>query len=150
MTERYPVGVLKDELGNPVGLREFPEGDTLPKSILPPLNPSDIGAELAGTAAALVAGLQQSVNADLDTKVDKVTGKQLSTEDYTTDEKTKLSGIDTGATKNATDADLRDRSTHTGTQAIDTVTGLQGQLDDITLLIGDTSAALDAINGEVI
>ena len=33
-------------------------------------------------------------------KVDKVEGKQLSTEDYTTAEKTKLSGIDTGAQVN--------------------------------------------------
>lgn len=33
-------------------------------------------------------------------KVDKVTGKQLSTEDYTTAEKTKLSGIETGAEAN--------------------------------------------------
>ena len=30
-------------------------------------------------------------------KVDKVTGKQLSTEDYTTNEKNKLAGIETGA-----------------------------------------------------
>lgn len=35
----------------------------------------------------------------LDTKVDKVTGKGLSTEDYTTAEKTKLSGIETEANK---------------------------------------------------
>lgn len=33
------------------------------------------------------------------TKVDVVAGKQLSTEDYTTTEKTKLAGIDTGANK---------------------------------------------------
>lgn len=33
----------------------------------------------------------------LDTKVDKVTGKGLSTNDYTTEEKTKLAGIETGA-----------------------------------------------------
>lgn len=37
---------------------------------------------------------------------------------YTTTERTKLSGIATGATANATDAQLRDRSTHTGTQAL--------------------------------
>lgn len=43
--------------------------------------------------------------------------------------KTKLDGIAAGATANATDAQLRDRSTHTGTQAISTVTGLQGALD---------------------
>lgn len=33
------------------------------------------------------------------------------------------------ATQNATDAALRDRATHTGAQAISTVTGLQAQLD---------------------
>lgn len=58
MADRYPVGVLKDELGNPVGLREFPEGDTLPKSILPELDAADIcGTEVnaqSGTAYTLV------------------------------------------------------------------------------------------------
>lgn len=43
--------------------------------------------------------------------------------------KTKLDGIAAGATANATDAQLRDRSTHTGTQAISTVSGLQTALD---------------------
>lgn len=37
------------------------------------------------------------VTADLDEKVDKVSGKGLSTEDYTTDEKDKLAGIAEGA-----------------------------------------------------
>lgn len=49
-------------------------------------------------------------------------------------DKTKLDGVATGATANATDAQLRDRSTHTGSQAISTVTGLQtalaAKLDD--------------------
>ena len=44
-------------------------------------------------------------------------------------DKTKLGGIATGATANATDAQLRDRATHTGSQAISTVTGLQTALD---------------------
>ena len=39
-------------------------------------------------------------------------------------DKTKLNGVATGATANATDADLRDRATHTGTQAVGTITGL--------------------------
>lgn len=43
--------------------------------------------------------------------------------------KTKLDGIATGATANDSDAQLRDRSTHTGTQAISTVSGLQAALD---------------------
>lgn len=40
----------------------------------------------------------------LDQKVDKVTGKGLSTNDYTTEEKTKLAGITTGAQVNAIDS----------------------------------------------
>ena len=44
-------------------------------------------------------------------------------------DKAKLDGIATAATKNATDAQLRDRSTHTGTQDIPSVTGLQSALD---------------------
>ncbi len=44
-------------------------------------------------------------------------------------DKTKLNDIATNATANATDAQLRDRATHTGSQAISTVTGLQTALD---------------------
>jgi hypothetical protein len=39
-------------------------------------------------------------------------------------DKTKLDGIAAGATANDTDASLRDRTTHTGEQAIETITGL--------------------------
>lgn len=39
-------------------------------------------------------------DAEIDTKVDKIEGKGLSTEDYTTTEKTKLSGIEAGAEVN--------------------------------------------------
>lgn len=53
----------------------------------------------------------------------------LTGESYTTAERTKLAGIAAGATANATDAALRDRASHTGTQAIATVTGLQAALD---------------------
>lgn len=38
-------------------------------------------------------------------------------------------GVEEGATANSSDADLRDRSTHTGTQAIDTIDGLDTALD---------------------
>ncbi len=44
-------------------------------------------------------------------------------------DKTKLNGIATGATKNATDAHLLNRANHTGTQPISTVEGLQAALD---------------------
>lgn len=46
-------------------------------------------------------------------------------------DKTKLDGIASGATANASDADLRDRSTHSGVQAISTITGLQAALNAV-------------------
>ena len=48
----------------------------------------------------------------LDTKVDKVTGKGLSTNDYTTEEKTKLSNIEDGANKTVVDIALSSTSTN--------------------------------------
>lgn len=63
---------------------------------------------------------------------------------FTDAEKAKLSGIATAATKNATDAQLRDRATHTGAQAMSTITSLTttlaGKADKTQL---GTSAALD-------
>lgn len=70
-----------------------------------------------------------AMQSGLDTKVDKATGKGLSTQDYSTDDRNKLAGIAVGATANASDAQLRDRTTHTGTQPIATVAGLQAALD---------------------
>lgn len=46
-----------------------------------------------------------------------------------TEELAKLAAIEAGATANSTDAQLRDRSTHTGTQPISSVSGLQPVLD---------------------
>tara|TARA_B100001250_G_scaffold344588_1_gene313670 strand:- start:281 stop:1708 length:1428 start_codon:yes stop_codon:yes gene_type:complete len=74
---------------------------------------------------------------------------------------TKLNGIATGATANAADAQLRDRTTHTGTQPATTVTvadsggyfvgeTVEAALQEVGVMMGDVSAALDAINGEVI
>jgi hypothetical protein len=48
----------------------------------------------------------------LNGKVDKITGKGLSTEDYTAAEKTKLSGIETGANKTVVDSAFSDSSTN--------------------------------------
>lgn len=72
---------------------------------------------LAATAvqpATLTAGL--ATKADL---ADGISGA----------ERAKLAGIAEGATANASNAQLRDRSTHTGTQAIASVDGLQTALD---------------------
>ena len=71
-------------------------------------------------------------------------------------DKAKLDGIVAGATANATDAALRDRTTHTGEQAIGTITGLVDALAgkatpaDVAAalagLVGSSPATLDTLN----
>ena len=53
-----------------------------------------------------------ATTSDLDAKVDKVTGKGLSTNDYTTEEKTKLANIEDGANKTIVDTVLSSTSTN--------------------------------------
>lgn len=55
-----------------------------------------IGEEIDIGTVITIDGVNQN-NWESNIKVDKVTGKQLSTEDFTTNEKTKLNGIATGA-----------------------------------------------------
>jgi len=86
---------------------------------------------ISAVAAAILAGFDPQdladvsntltqINVELDTKVDKITGKGLSTNDYTDLEKAKLAGIAVGATVNQTDSYLLNRAYHTGTQSLDT------------------------------
>jgi hypothetical protein len=64
---------------------------------------------------------------------------------FTSTLKTKLAGIASNATANATDAQLRDRSTHTGTQAAGTITGLAASATtDTTSATNITSGTLPA------
>lgn len=64
------------------------------------LDKSDVGLGNVDNTSDKNKPISDATQAALDTKVDKVTGKGLSTEDYTTAEKTKLSGIESGAQKN--------------------------------------------------
>lgn len=57
------------------------------------------------------------------TIVGKINGRDVAADG------TKLDGIEAGATKNQTDAYLRNRANHTGTQPISTIDGLQTALD---------------------
>lgn len=52
------------------------------------------------TLEGMLANIREEMQTYLASKVDKVSGKQLSTNDYTTEEKTKLSGIEEGAQVN--------------------------------------------------
>lgn len=100
--------------------------------------------KLEGISASATANRDDSLNADkvhthttaqvtgldsaLETKVDKVAGKGLSDENYTLAEKTKLSGIATGSTKNRADSENADK-VHTHTVA--DVTGLNAIIEGL-------------------
>lgn len=74
---------------------------------------------------------------DISGKVDKVAGKKLSTEDYTTVEKTKLSGVEAGAQKNVapTWAGITGKPTTfppaTHPHAISDIAGLRTEIDTL-------------------
>lgn len=61
------------------------------------LTKSDVGLSNVDNTSDINKPISIATQTALDNKVDKVTGKQLSTEDYTSAEKTKLSGIQAGA-----------------------------------------------------
>jgi hypothetical protein len=63
------------------------------------------------SAAAMNTAIQQNTTA-IAGKVDKVSGKGLSTNDYTTTEKNKLSSVEEGATKTIVDTNLSSTSTN--------------------------------------
>lgn len=76
--------------------------------------------------------------------------EQSNTNAFTDAEKTKLTGIATGATVNATDAQLRDRATHTGTQLASTITDfaamvLAGVLTGLSLASSSVISATDTV-----
>lgn len=62
-------------------------------------------------------------------KVDKEVGKGLSSEDFTSSEKSKLAGIEPLATANQTDSYLLNRSNHTGTQLASTISDFSTAAD---------------------
>ncbi len=58
---------------------------------------------------------------------------------------TKLAGIANNATANATDAQLRDRATHTGTQPINSITDLQATLNNLA-----QTGSVNAVTADVV
>ena len=71
-----------------------------------------------------------------DNKVDKIEGKGLSTNDYTTAEKNKLDGIATGANKTIVDSDLSATSTNPVQNKV-----VNTAISNLTTLVGDKSVA---------
>lgn len=84
---------------------------------------------------------QDKEDLGLDLKVDKVAGKGLSSEDFSTADKDKLTNVEANATKNQTDAHLLSRANHTGTQPLDTIT----ETDTQKIFTSDERAKLAGI-----
>ncbi len=84
----------------------------MPNSTVPTKNSGD------NLTAAEVNNMVTSMNS----KEDSVAGKGLSANDFTNVLKTKLDGIEAGATLNSSNATLLNRTNHTGTQSADSLT----------------------------
>ena len=80
--------------------------------------------------------LWQHIIARLGTKVDKVEGKGLSTNDFTTEEKSKLASIESGATKTIVDEALSSSSTNPVQNA-----AVASAIDDINNRLGESSVS---------
>lgn len=74
-------------------------------------------------------------------KVDKVSGKGLSTNDYTTVEKNKLAGIAEGANKTIVDSALSSTSTNPVQNKV-----VNAAINDLNALVGDTAVATQISN----
>ena len=76
------------------------------------LSASDVGADASGSANTALTNANSYTDTAIANKVDKVSGKGLSTNDYTTTEKDKLAGIADGANKTVVDSALSSTSTN--------------------------------------
>ena len=95
----------------------------------------------------ITQGTGISVNYD---DVGNVLSIELSGVSFTSADKSKLDGIAENATANSTDSQLRERSTHTGTQAISTISGLQSALTTVNdMLTGVSTFAAPNAGGIV-
>jgi hypothetical protein len=82
-----------------------------------------------GTTSQYYRGDKEMADLNADAVSDGTTNKA-----YTATEKTKLAGIATGATANDTDANLKNRANHTGTQTASTISDFDDQVAATALL----------------
>jgi hypothetical protein len=89
---------------------------------------------------------ESEADAFFNNKVDKVSGKGLSPEEFTTEEKIKLNGIVTGATANSPDGTLLNRTNHTGTQVALTISDFQATVSANTNVTNATAHIANTSN----
>lgn len=106
--------------------------------------PSTIGTSNSqGTANALARQDHVHSHGDQTSPTHHAIATTLNNGFMSTADKNKLDTVQNGATSNSTDAQLRDRSTHTGTQSYTTITGLGA------LATKNTIGTSDIIDGNV-
>lgn len=91
--------IAASQKGAASGVAELDSSGKVPSSQLNAVTKSDIGLGNVDNTSDVSKPISTATQTALNNKVDKITGKSLSTNDYTTAEKTKLAGIEEGATK---------------------------------------------------
>jgi hypothetical protein len=136
-----------------IGVREPGDSEQLVRTQVFPSGTLEISGTVATIAFGGGSGANLSTSTTATTVVvasDSGTDATLSTASgtdagiMTAAQFTKLSGIATSATANDTDANLRARSSHTGTQAWSTITGTPTTLAGYSISDAITSAAVAA------
>lgn len=124
--------VLDDTTPSLNGVYQYQTDAWVKTSELPAGFTDLVGALAAIDALADIAstGSADDLTEGADTKV------------MTAAERTKLAGVDDGATANDTDENLLSRANHTGTQAIGTVAGLQAELTSLDSRVNALDAAI--------
>lgn len=124
---------------------DFPVDSVNGKTGAVELTASDVGALPASTTIPSIAGLATEtyvdgkvgeVNTALSNKVDKVSGKGLSTNDYTTTEKNKLAEIAEGANKTVVDSALSGTSTNPVQNKV-----VDAAISNLNTLVGDSKVS---------
>lgn len=138
-------GVFPDELGN-VTLT-IPDATTIDStlSISGAAADSKVVGDAISNLNTLVGdtSVSSQISTAIENKIDKVDGKGLSTNDYTTDEKNKLAGIEAGANKTVVDTALSSTSTNpVQNKAIDSA------ISNLNTLIGDTPVSEQISNAK--
>ncbi len=95
------------------------------------LNKAAVGLSNVDNTSDASKPISTSTQSALDAKQPLATVLTNTTAAFTTAQETKLSGIQTGATANDTDANLKNRANHTGTQTASTISDLTETVQDI-------------------